>query len=161
MRLFDNESMFNKETQEWEEFYSINGLEVDVDTFSEQAEIEELATEDDIIDENCKCCNCDYRCADFNCTCGEDHEVENGNMYEEVIQCDCPDCVEERRLEQEEECDCPECQGDRLTDMALDSIMSTGGCYDCIGEILMHFREDMETIGWNSHRDYITEMNAE
>jgi len=51
MRVFKNESIFNQETQGWEEFYSISGEQVDFDTFSEQAEIEELATEEDEIEQ--------------------------------------------------------------------------------------------------------------
>jgi hypothetical protein len=118
MRVFKNESLYNQETQEWEEFYEIDGLRVDVDTFAEQAEIEELVTEED---------------------------------EDTVIQCDCPDCVEARRLEQEDSelelCYCQECneeREDKLITECLDQVFDQC-CIDCtidkIVETLYKFKE--------------------
>jgi len=148
MRVFNNESMWDKETQSWLEMYTIDGFEVDEETYMEQFKVEELATEEDnqdIIDPNCKCCNCNNDdCADFNCTCGEsdyckDNELKNGNMFddENYYECQCEDCIamREAEFEQEDECFCQECNIPREQELiteVLDFIFDNNdACINC------------------------------
>lgn len=130
MRTFNNESVWDKENQEWVEIYYIDGQEVSVDTYTEQLEVEELATED-VIDENCECCNCpdNSDCVDFECTCGEVVEDETECVFE--TECYCEECNEEREQELINEC--------------LDVVFDSDACVDCtvdkIIETMLAFKE--------------------
>lgn len=62
MRTFNNESVWDKENQEWVELYYIDGQEVDADTYCEQLEVEEVATEDENCEDSCQCECCEYNC---------------------------------------------------------------------------------------------------
>lgn len=157
MRIFKNESIFNQETQDWEEYYVIDNEYVSVDVYQEQVAVEELATEDEEIqeqEENYKLCECVF--------CVRQRELEMQEQ-ESPYSCDgnCSECEASDQELEEDSCDCTECQGDNLTALALDCILQAGGCPECTIEILAQFREDMENIGWDSHREYIDEMNAE
>ncbi|HEY8888931.1 MAG TPA: hypothetical protein VIM70_01555 [Clostridium sp.] len=138
MRVFKNESLWDKETQDWVEYFFVDSLMVSSDEFYEQVACEELATEEEPL----------------------------------VIQCDCDDCVEQRRLEQEEQecstceydctqcegcgdpedeledCFCPECnetREDELISECLDVVFNSDGCVDCtinkVIETLYKFKE--------------------
>lgn len=52
MRLFETESIYNKENQTWEEVYYIDGEEVDAETYFDEQELEALESEEDE-DEGC------------------------------------------------------------------------------------------------------------
>ena len=60
---------------------------------------EEIVVDDDE-PELCSCCNCEDPCADFNCTCENVtrtyEEVEDGNMTDNEVPCDCVDCKSAR-----------------------------------------------------------------
>jgi len=158
MRVFKNESLWDKETQDWVEYFFVDSLMVSSEEFYEQVACEELATE-------------------------EDEPL--------VIQCDCEDCVEQRRLESEEQececscdrdcencdsedretdysdCECDECRTQRHEDIvneavgiAFDKIMEAEGCPNCIVDALMEFSLEMKRLGWSDHKDYITECNC-
>jgi len=178
MRIFNNESMWDAENQKWYDTYSINGKIVDEEIYHEQLEVEMLVADDEmeLEDESylCKCCSCD------NDDCDESEDYIDNDL---VIQCDCPDCVEQRRLDQcnckecdckdgsacdgccreveDNECDCLECREEKFITMAHDFIMNSGGCPDCILECLIDFSDDMKNIGWESHKDYIAECNED
>lgn len=132
MRVFKCESIWDKENQEWTEVYYIDGRPVDVGTYTEQLEVEELATEDDcddMVESNlCKCCKCD--------------ENDNCNDYE----CTCKDIVEEDEL-----CFCDECRKERfyhlLTD-TLNCILEAEGCPECILELLLEFIIEFQDMGF-------------
>lgn len=135
MRTFNNESVWDKENQEWVEIYYIDGQEVDVDTYTEQLAVEELAAEDeDIIDENCKCCNCpdNEDCVDFKCTCG----CDNNEYYYE---------------NEDEECMCDECRKERFYHLLADTVNNISeveGCPDCTMGILMGFIMEYQDMGF-------------
>jgi len=153
MRVFSNDSIWNQDTQEWEEFFTIDQVDVSPETFYEQTEVEELGfdedeediIDEDIIDPNCQCCNCDDQCDEFNCTCGECTE-DVQELEEDYMECDCPDCIEQRMLDAME--DGKDCNEDRENDLiteCLDVVFSQGGCVDCtidkIIETLYRFKE--------------------
>ena len=166
MRIFNNESMWDAENQQWMEMYTIDGFEVDEETYMEQFKVEELATEDESY--LCKCCSCDNDdCDEYNCTCNkpdccEDNEVENGNMMEEDIcpvcgetNCDCGECM------------CDDCRSQRHDDIvhesvgkAFEKIMASEGCPNCIVEALMEMSLEMKRLGWSDHKDYIDQCNC-
>ena len=67
----------------------------------EDVEIESMDEESYL----CKCCSCgNDNCDEYNCTCGKPYSEDDNE--ELIIQCDCPDCVEQRRLDQ---CNCDDC----------------------------------------------------
>jgi len=84
MRVFGNESIYDKENQEWSEVYSIDGLPVNVDTFSEQAEIEELATEEDEVVEPCRCVDCKSARGEF--TEYQENDIALVEHYADLIE---------------------------------------------------------------------------
>lgn len=78
MRTFSTESVFNKETAEWEELYFINAEEVDFETYCDEQENEPFEDEDD--DEDCGAC-------DNFMECTTDKYVD---MLQEAC---CPECT--------------------------------------------------------------------
>jgi len=136
MRIFKNESIFNQETQDWEEYYSIDSEQVSVDVYSEQVEIEELATEDDNI-ENVIPCDCVF--------CQHQRELERQDevQEQEEIQpsCDgnCAECDSEDREEDYPDCECEECKAERKVDLlaeAVSNILEGVCCPQCLFELL-------------------------
>jgi len=172
MRIFNNESMWDAENQQWYDTYTINGKHVSEEVYHEQLEVEMLVADDEMeLEEEesylCKCCSCDNDdCDEFECTCKLEEDSEEDYIDNDlVIQCDCPDCVamrEEQELESDDdECDCLECREEKFITMAHDFIMGSGGCPDCILECLIDFADDMKNIGWESHKEFISEMNED
>ena len=100
MRVFATQAMWDKVEEQWYEVYAVDGETVEQEEYFREVEVEQCL-ENDEVDEYCTCCNCPTNedCKDFNCTCGEcEEEVENGNMDDLVIECDCPGlCCNERR----------------------------------------------------------------
>ena len=186
MRIFNNESMWDAENQQWMEMYTIDGFEVDEETYMEQFKVEELVTEDESY--LCKCCSCDNDdCNDFECTCGK---PDSDDCLDDIVDCDCdyrecncPDCVAIRNQQDledicsecgetdcvcdYEECQCNDCRSQRHDDIvnesvgkAFEKIMASEGCPNCIVEALMEMSLEMKRLGWSDHKDYIDQCNC-
>jgi len=138
MRIFNNESMWDAENQQWYDTYTINNKPVSEEIYHEQLEIEMLVADDEmeVKEESylCKCCSCDNDdCDEYNCTCGkpdcDDRNIlDNDNIIDcdcDYRECNCPDCVAIRN-QQENEDICSEC---RETDCVCD--YEECQCNDC------------------------------
>jgi len=132
MRVFKNESIFNQETQDWEEYYSVDGTQLTADEYSEQVEIEELATEEDEIElddmDNVTPCDCDF--------CVEQRRLEQDELEDEERNTyDCSQCEGCEDPEDElENCycsDCNEIREDELISKCLDVVFDSDSCIDC------------------------------
>jgi len=114
MRVFKNESIWDKENGQWVESFMIDGKEVQEDVYYKELENEELVEDDCEQDkqDQCECCNCEDKdtCEDYECTCDE--------LIEEN-ECDCIDCTLDRYVERIQEIN--------------------GGCPNCIKEVLAEF----------------------
>lgn len=136
MREFTNKSLWDKESQEWVEFYAIDGQEVDADTFSEQAEIEELATEDE---SECQCCKCSdsETCDEYVCTCDNGENNHDEEPEEDEI-CFCPDCVKERE--------------EKLITECLDMVFDPDACVDCTIDKVLYTMFEFKMLGYGIAR---------
>ena len=171
MRIFNNESMWDAENQQWYDTYSINGKIVDEEIYHEQLEVEMLVADDEmeLEDESylCKCCSCDNDdCDEYNCTCNkpdccEDNEIENEKNYIDndlVIQCDCPDCVAMREKIKSDECDCDclECRENRKVIFlaeAVKMIFESDMCPQCVYELLENVYDEGYSQGYDDARE--------
>ena len=146
MRIFNNESMWDAENQQWYDTYTINGKPVSEEIYHEQLEVEMLVADDEMeLEEEsylCKCCSCDNDdCDEYNCTCN--CEIENGNIDEYLdnsncVPCQCETCCESRgEFDDEdiclecgevdceceyEECQCNDCRSQRHDDIVNASV---------------------------------------
>jgi len=194
MRIFQTQSMWDAKEGRWYEVFSVDGESCSGEEYFRELETEQCLEDDEIdkveLEESsyCMCCECkdNEDCPDFECTCCKNEGLEEDYIDNDlVIQCDCPDCVEQRRLdqcnckdcdckdgsacdgcgreieEQDDECDCLECREEAFISMAHDFIMGSNGCPDCILECLIDFADDMKNIGWESHKGYIAECNED
>jgi hypothetical protein len=151
MREFTNKSLWDKENQEWVDLFYIDGQECNHETYCEQLEIEELATEDEsnVCEECSQCEGCDEHCGRGN----HDEVVEEN-------ECDCPICEAERYV-QEQECFCENCNRDLekdLLDECFEYIFGNA-CPDCIIEKVLETVYSFKEIGRQSVkqevRDYL------
>lgn len=140
MRTFNNKSVWDAENQEWVEIYYIDGQEVDVDTFAEQAEIEELATEDDcnVCNECANCVGCDEHCGRGN------HDDEYTEDEEDGEMCFCPECQQEREQELITEC--------------LDMVFNPDACVNCTIDKVIETLYKFKELGYLEARDEIKEF---
>jgi len=162
MRIFNNESMWDAENQQWMEIYTIDNIQVDEETYMEQFKVEELVTEEiDEVDSYCKCCNCpdNEDCEDFKCLCNE--------IDEEDLEDICSECGETDCICDYEECQCNDCRSQRHDDIvnasvgkAFEKIMNADGCEGCIVEALFEMSLEMKRLGWSDHKMYIDDCNC-
>jgi len=169
MRIFQTQSMWDAKEGRWYEVFSVDGEQVSGEEYFRELETEQCL-EDDEVDEYCDCCNCDVEdCKDFSCTCGEndcDCEVENGNVDDDtVFECDCPDCVEQRRidaLEYEEFCTCDYCTEEREQDVIsefLDMLFyPEGACRECIIEKFIDSLYTFKSFGIKEAKENMKEF---
>jgi hypothetical protein len=95
MKVFSTESMWDNESQQFVEYYYIDGKEVSLDEYDEAMQNEVTEDEDDFCDGNCE--NCDS-CED------EDDEESDCDCIDSTIHKytqmildtkGCPNCIEE------------------------------------------------------------------
>ena len=151
MRIFQTQSMWDAKEGRWYEVFSVDGEQVSGEEYFRELEVEQCLEDDEIdgVDETsyCMCCECkdNEDCEDFECTCCKNEEIEEDYINNDlVIQCDCLECREEKFIS-----------------MAHDFILNSNGCPDCILECLVDFADDMKNIGWESHKENITECNED
>lgn len=140
-RVFSTDSVWDVEEQQWYEAFFVNKEEVTQEEYFRELESEQcLENDEEIEEEFCMCCSCEKEdCMDFKCTCG-DLEIENENVIDdEVFECDCQDCVEQRRLDsleyEEELCFCPECRVEseqKLITECIDLVFDPESCMECM-----------------------------
>jgi len=96
MRVFKNDSIWDKEEQQWIEMYSVDDINMTENEYLEEISVEELATEEE---ELCQCCMCEDKCNDYECTC------ECNELKEEFLEepCQCVDCKSAREEFTEDE----------------------------------------------------------
>ena len=82
MRVFNAESGWDKVEQKWIQILTIDGQEVDLQTYAMELEHETHDNEEGVIGCSCEDCDC------------EDTE----DIYEDDCECMCPDCVDERKV---------------------------------------------------------------
>jgi len=121
--------------------------------FDDESNVNDVELEEANESYLCKCCSCDNDdCDEYNCTCGkpdycEDNEIEIEEDHIDndlVIQCDCPDCVDQRRIDaleyedEQEFCTCDYCTEEREQNVIsefLDMLFDPeGACRECIIE---------------------------
>jgi len=187
MRIFQTQSMWDAKEGRWYEVFSVDGESCSGEEYFRELEVEQCLEDDEIeLEEYCQCCECkdNEDCPDFECTCGEFAEVENGNVDEYLeIPCQCETCCESRgEFDDEdicsecgetdcvcdyEECQCNDCRSQRHDDIvnasvgkAFEKIMNADGCEGCIVEALYEMSLEMKRLGWSDHKDYIDQCNC-
>jgi len=148
MRIFNNESMWDAENQQWYDTYSINGKIVVEEIYHEQLEVEMLVADDEMeLEEEsylCKCCSCDNDdCDEYNCTCNKPYCCDDEYLNDEnCVPCQCETCCEYRgEFDDEDECEfctCEYCTEEREQSVIsefLDMLFNPeGACRECVIE---------------------------
>lgn len=131
-RVFNAESVWDKDEQKWMQILTIDGIEVDMETYAMELENEVHDNEECVIACNCEGCDCQ----------------ENEEHYE---GCECPSCQEKNKMiylaesvmHMFEEKLCPQCVFEMLQDI-YDTAYDSGfedGYAECKEEI-KDFLED-------------------
>lgn len=127
MRVFETESIWDAENQEWQEVYYVNGIVKTLEEYSEEVnkEVNPEEYEDDEMEEDDEVDNYEEDVFDIEGCKGCEAYQECLEKYEESFE-----------DKEEFECDCIDCTLDRYV-AKIQEI--NGGCPHCIREVLSEF----------------------
>jgi len=158
MRIFQTQSMWDAKEGRWYEVFSVDGEQVSGEEYFRELETEQCLEDDEVESEEeyCKCCNCENKCDNFECTCQlDDEEVEYINEYEcednELKeQCECPICKAEQEVK-ELDCFCEECSEDYMKEFINECLEHVfNGCPDCTIESIVKLAFKCKELGIES-----------
>lgn len=162
MRVFTNESIYDKNTEQWVDYWAIDNAPVDSETFFQEVEKEENIIEepeDDCAcsqDDSCEQCNCSEcpGCDNLEC-CEENRDCKDENL-EEI--CECPICQAEQEV-QDLECHCSECNEDYMKDFIGECLERVfNGCPDCAIESVVKLAFKCKELGRQSVKQEVREV---